>query len=79
MRFRSAQLGKLIQRYLCGGVCGGAYGERYEYLVSMEARIVVAENTGFKMLYRLDDGGGYEMKIMRKPAERLERSEQERC
>ena len=55
------------------GVGDGADAERYEHLVGVQARVVVAHVLGLEVLYGLDDARGDERNLVRYAAEVFER------
>lgn len=72
MRLAAAEIRKMLQ-CLCGmRVKAGAYSQSYQYLIGVEAGVMVAENLGFQLLDRLYYRVAYNVGILIDPGERLQ-------
>ena len=67
MRLAAAEIRKMLQ-CLCGmRVKAGAYSQSYQYLIGVEAGVMVAENLGFQLLDRLYYRVAYNVGILIDP------------
>ena len=73
------QFSDLLESALSVGIGQRADGERDQYLVRVESRIVVSEIVHFQFLYGFDDIGGYKMNVVIYPAERFQRVQKKRA
>ena len=76
MCFRSAKLGKLLERKRRVFIRDGSNSEREKDLVHMEVRVLVTHMSGLELLDGLDDGGREKSRRVIDSCEVLERIEE---